>query len=197
MRMRPGIIVFSGLFLLAGPAAAQVPGINLELVPRIGVYRPLSDLSDDVKLGGDLAIGLAAELDLPLLPIGLRANMDYATGAPISFGDAEREGENTVLTLVGDVVFNLLPRISPLQPYLLAGAGVKRYEFDPGSGGALFPEDASDFTGHLGAGLNLRLGPAGVLIEVSDYISSFDDGSGDSKLQNDLFATAGFRIGLF
>jgi hypothetical protein len=76
-----------------------------------------------------------------------------------------------------------------LQPYLLAGAGVKRYS---GEG-----DDQSKFTGHVGAGADLKLGPIGLLAEINDYISSFEDETtGDSKLQNDVFISLGFRIGL-
>jgi hypothetical protein len=71
----------------------------------------------------------------------------------------------------------------------LAGAGVKRYS---GAG-----DDQSKFTGHLGAGVDLKVGPIALLAEINDYISSFQyETAGDSKLQNDVFISLGFRIGL-
>ena len=190
-----------GLMMVAGvPAYAQVPGINLHLGARAGVFSPLSPLAEttlgELKLKNGLGIGASIELDIPLSPVNVRANVEAAMGAKLELDDEEVDGgEVDVISFTGDLVFRPLPRIVVVQPYLLAGAGIKKYSFD--EDGTEFEEDHSDFTGHIGAGVDFKLGPIAVLAEVSDYISSFKfEGSENSKLQNDVFLMVGFRIGM-
>jgi hypothetical protein len=188
------------LFVLT-PAAvsAQIPGINLILGARAGMFSPMSALAEtgsgDLKLKPGLGIGASLELDLPLSPINVRANVEAALGAKMELdGEEQGDAEVDVIAFTGDLVFRPLPRIVVFQPYLLAGAGIKRYSFDAGLG---FTPDESDFTGHVGIGADLKLGPLAVLAELSDYISSFkNESTGDSKLQNDVFVMVGFRIGM-
>ena len=189
------VMVFAAL-LFATPAFGQLPGINVHLGARAGVFTPMSALSEvgsvEAKLKSGLGIGASIELDIPLSPINVRANLDAAMGAKLQNNGADTGGEVDVVAITGDLVFRPIPRVF-LQPYLLAGAGIKKYSFD-GVNGA---EDGSDFTGHLGAGADLKVGPLSVFGEVSDYISSFKfNESGESKLQNDVFIMAGFRIGM-
>jgi hypothetical protein len=199
--MMRGIAVSLGmLVVMAAPAAAQIPGINVNLGARIGAFTPMSALAEtpqgDVKLKSGMGIGASIELDIPFSPINVRANVEAAMGAKMELGDDELEGaEVDVVAFTGDLVYRPLPRIVVVQPYLLAGAGVKRYSFDTDP--VSFSEDRSHFTGHLGAGADLKFGPISVLAEVSDYISSFKNAAtDDSKLQNDVFLMVGFRIGM-
>lgn len=189
------------LFVLAPTAvSAQIPGININLGARAGMFTPMSTLAEttlgDLKLKPGLGVGASLELDLPLSPINVRANIDAALGAKMELDGVEQEdAEVDVIAITGDLVFRPLPRIVVFQPYLLAGAGIKRYSFESDFGG--FTADESDFTGHVGIGGDLKLGPLAVLAELSDYISSFkNEGTGESKLQNDVFVMVGFRIGM-
>ena len=189
------------LVLVPAVASAQIPGINLNLGARAGMFSPASTLAEttfgDLKLKSGLGVGASLELDLPLSPINVRANLDAALGAKVMLDDVEGDEEVDVIAITGDLVFRPLPRIVVFQPYLLAGAGIKKYSFESDPA---FPDDdldESDFTGHVGLGGDLKLGPIAVLAELSDYISSFkNEGTGDSKLQNDLFIMIGFRIGM-
>ena len=197
---------FAGALMLAvaAPAAAQVPGVGLKLNPRIGLYVPVTDLgsttTETVSLDNSLAVGLGAELSLPALPFGIRANLDYATGSKVNTetGGVESEGtETTLLAVVGDLVFRPLPRIVVLQPYLFAGGGLKMYDFETEDPGAF--ESESDPTIHLGFGLDFGLGPLSLNAELSDYISWFEVQAAtdeESEMQHDLFMTIGFAIGL-
>jgi hypothetical protein len=188
-----------GMMLVAGaPAYAQVPGINVHLGARAGIFSPMGALAEstegELKLQRGLGIGASIELDIPLSPINVRANVDAAMGAKLELdGEEIPDTEVDVIAITGDLVFRPLPRIVVLQPYLLAGGGVKRYSFSTN----VFSEDRSDFTGHIGAGADLKFGPISVLAEISDYISSFkNEGTDESKLQNDVFVMVGFRIGM-
>jgi len=188
------LLMLMALTLVAAPAAAQIPGVNVVVAPRIGVYSPLGNLietsTSEFKIKSGLGLGLSIELDLPLSPINVRANFDAALGRDVE-EDGVKVGDVDIVNLTGDLVFRPLPRVVA-QPYLLAGAGIKRYSSGFGGGD---DNSSSDFTGHVGAGIDAKLGPLGLMVEVSDYISSFKS-TGDSKLQNDVFVMAGLRIGL-
>ena len=179
-------------------AAAQVPGFGINLFPRIGVYSPGSEFElegRNLKLGSGLAIGLSAELSLPILP-DIRANLEFAPGVSLkSSGTSGNDEENSVLALTGDLVINLSPPLSPVKPYALLGGGIKRYELTSFS----FSDDQhSDPTLHVGAGLGVKLGPLSLVGEASDYISWFKpDGADSGKMQNDIFLMVGFKIGMF
>jgi hypothetical protein len=200
MMMRRLTVLFGLMLASSVPAYAQVPGINVHVSARIGAFAPMSALAEtpqgDLKLQNGLGIGASVELDIPLSPINIRASVDAAMGAKMELNDQELvEGEVDVVSITGDIVFRPIPRVI-VQPYLLAGAGVKRYTFkEEGFGG--FVADRSNFTGHIGAGADMKLGPLSLLLEASDYISSFkNEGTDDSKLQNDVFVMVGFRIGM-
>lgn len=203
----------AGVALMAAPASAQVPGLELSVLPKVGFYSPASDLAaaqdalgevvDD--RGGSLALGLALELGVPLTSLGVRVGFDYVTGSEFTYeGEAavEATAEQTMLAITGDVVLRPIPRLLIVQPYLLAGAGVKRYDFsfDEDAGTdieAAFPESETDFTVHAGIGVDLGIGPIALIAELSDYISWYETGADESEMQNDLFLMAGIRLGLF
>lgn len=210
------VITAACLVAAAAPAAAQAPGIDLKLNPRIGLYAPLTDLGEIRTTAGDvvaeqsgsLALGLGLELDMAALPVGVRLNLDYATATDVEvtgdgIGTTADPVETTMLAVVGDIIFRPLPRVVVAQPYLFAGGGLKQYDFEPTTdlgGAAETFQDESDFTLHLGGGLDVGLGPLAFNAEIGDYISWFelDTGAGDSEseMQHDLFVTVGFSIGL-
>lgn len=202
------------LAVVAAPAAAQAPGLDVRLNPRIGLYEPLSDLGDApdaasnavTELSGSLALGLGLELGIAALPVGLRLNLDYGTGSRVEYGedgfDTESGYETTVLAVVGDVMFRPIPRLIIAQPYFFAGGGLKQYDFEPtGDDPVGTFQDTSDFTVHLGGGLEVGFGPLALNAEVGDYISWWEPqtllgGDDGSEIQHDLFLTIGFAMGL-
>lgn len=193
------------LFLLAAPLHAQAPGIDIRLNPRIGLYEPLSDLGQIgeagsgvvAEMGGSLALGLGLELDIMMLPVGFRLNMDYATGAEVSRSDGVGEPtETTLLAVVGDVMFRPLPKLVLVQPYLFAGGGLRQYDVSDATTTSSF-RASSDPTLHLGGGLDVGFGPLALNAEIGDYISRYElTEGGDSETQHDLFVTIGFSIGI-
>lgn len=185
---------------LAVPAAAQAPGLELKVNPRVGVYVPLTDLGDAggavgtvvSEQSGNLALGLGVELDLAMLPFGLRANVDYATGSRISAPGLGDPVDRTVIMLAGDLIFRPLPTLILVEPYLFAGGGMRQYSFDRET-----LDDLSDPMVHLGGGLDLSLGPLALNAEVGDYISWLELQEGaDSEMQHDLFVSLGIVLGL-
>lgn len=206
------VIAAAVLPLLFAPAAAQAQLIDIRLNPRIGVYEPLSDLGEIREAGstivaeqsGSLALGLGVELDVALLPVNVRLNLDYATGSDIMISEdgleTRESGESTLLAVVGDVLFRPLPGFIPVQPYVFVGGGLKQYDFEITEPDQVDRfRNGSDPTLHFGGGVNVSLGAFGLNAEVGDYISrfEFEDQDADSETQHDLFATIGFSIGLF
>ena len=206
--MRTWIKVVAGAALAAVAVPAQA---QISVVPKIGFYSPAADLEAAREAageivderGGSLALGLAAELGM------FRVGFDYVTASEFTWADTtgadvEASGEQTMLALTGDVILRPIPRILILEPYLLAGAGVKRYDFsfEDASGDTeieeAFPESATDFTVHAGLGVDVDVGPIALVVELSDYVSWYEaEGADGSEMQNDLFIMAGVRVGIF
>ena len=210
------LALLAGVAVTGAPAAAQVPGLDVQLVPKVGFYSPVTDLQAAADAageivddrGGSLAIGLALDLGVPLSPLNVRVGFDYVTASEFTYADTtgadlEANGEQTMLAIAGDVILRPIPKLLIVQPYLLAGAGVKRYDFsfaDAADGSDVeeaFPESETDFTVHAGLGLDLGIGPIALVAELSDYVSWYDAEGGDSEMQHDLFVMAGVRVGLF
>lgn len=200
------------------PAAAQMPGVDVELLPKVGFYTAAGDLQAAATAvgevvddrGGSLAWGAALELSVPLSPLSFRAGFDYVTGSEFTYADTtgggatSTSGEQTMLALSADVVLRPLPRLLVVQPYLLAGAGVKRYDFSFADAAATpdveqaFPESQTDFTLHAALGLDVGIGPIALFAELGDYVSWYSpEGSDESEMQNDIFIMAGLRVGIF
>ncbi len=211
MRTVTKAVLAAVTLLVSGAAGASAQ--RIQVVPRAGVFVSGSSLGElregteviKAELEGGLGVGLGIEFGMPLSPFGFRAGFDYATDSKISasgISDGNGEAGAKLLAVAGDLVFRPLPRLLLIQPYLLAGAGVKRYDFEVselGSGAEnIFSESQTDFALHGGAGLDVWLGPIALRAEVSDYVSWFELGSdGEKQMQNDVFATLGLRITLF
>ena len=211
MRTVTKAVLAAVTLLVAGAAGASAQ--RIQVVPRAGVFVSGSSLGEvregteaiKADLEGGLGVGLGIEFGMPLSPFGFRAGFDYATdskisGSGISAGGGEAGAK--LLAVAGDLVFRPLPRLLVVQPYLLAGAGVKRYDFEVSELNEgvrdVFSESQTDFALHGGAGLDVSLGAIALRAEVSDYVSWFELGSGSEKqMQNDVFATVGLRITLF
>lgn len=184
---------------LSAPAAAQA----LKLNPRVGVYAPLTDLgnagstaSDIVaNRSGALALGLGAELRF--LPLPIRLNVDYVTGAQVDESGVSDPTDAKMLAVSADLMLRILPRIIIVQPYIFAGGGLRQYNFDPTDASASDLKDANDPTIHLGGGLDLKLGPLNLNAEVGDYISWYQVQADQNDMQHDLFASVGLIFGLF
>jgi hypothetical protein len=199
------LIAAAVLLAAAAPAVAQVPGVDLKLNPRIGVYNAVSDLGEmngrTASLDNSLAVGLGAELQFAALPFGIRANLDYATGTELGGSNQEvtPTQDATLLAVAADLVFRPLPDALPLQPYVFVGGGLKQYDFE--SSGVMDAgefRDESDPTLHLGLGLDLGFGPLGLNAELGDYISWWETytNTDETEIQHDIFLTVGFAIGL-
>lgn len=193
-------LVAACLMGMAAPAAAQAPGLELKLNPRVGLYVPLSDLGQATSAvvaekSSSLALGLGLELGLVGLPFNVRANVDYKTGSEVSTAGVTQTLEPKLLAIAGDLVFRPLPKLMIIQPYVFAGGGLRQYDFDTEHTQAL--EDASDPTVHLGGGLDLTLGPLALNAEISDYISWYEIQAGEgSEIQHDMFVSVGIVLGL-
>jgi hypothetical protein len=194
--------IASSAVVIAAPIPVAAQGANVQVVPKIGISMPLGSLGDNTELANGLALGVAAELTLPRLPVNLRANLEYAHTADIVERSATESvhGEATILNLVGDVVLRPLPATATAQPYFLGGAGIKTYDIAVGpTAGPDLSRTAGTttrFALHIGGGLDVRFGPMALVLEISDYISTLPLGD-DSRTQHDVFGMIGFRVAMF
>lgn len=185
-------ILFVGA--LAAPASAQV-----YITPTVGGYVPASDFQTLRGEARDARIERSATMALGMnLELGaLRGSLAYVTGTELTEdGVADRGaiGDGSMLAGSLGLVVRPIPRILRLQPYVLGGAGFKRYGYSYNDDGFSigFPEDKTDFALHFGVGADLMLGRLGVMAEFTDFVSR-DDGWGP----HDGFATIGLKLRLF
>lgn len=196
-------------------AAGQQGGGGVRLVPEVGWYMPQRDLTyvsrEPIGLAPGPAIGLRAEIRLPVRGIGIRGGFSWVgsdltrprvaeepgcgEACPIIPGEVDRFGGAQVYLAVLDLAVQG-PRIGFVQPYVVGGGGLKHYDFRQGdlSGevAEAFREDDTAPTAHVGLGLAFHLGAHTVLLEAGDHVSrSFADAK-----QDDLAVTAGVRIRL-
>jgi hypothetical protein len=203
MNSRSCSATIAALLLALSHAPAHSQELNLQLVPKLGVYTPLNSLTDGAEAEVGVAFGLAGEFVLPRLPFNIRVNLDHANATNIVTRDAAESALGTVsiTNVTGDIVLRPLAATALFRPYFLGGAGVKLYSFDvPAPGRA----DLAGVVGttrrttlHVGGGVDVRFGPAALLLEVSDYLSTLPDAEGGTRLQNDLFGMIGFRVTMF
>lgn len=196
----PGLV---GLLLLPAQGSGQ-----LRLIPRGGLYAPLTDLGTVGSPGNarrvgqhetSLAYGLTLEV-ASASPVGLRATLLYGSRSRvpvegIGCTGSECDLRSTLLTLTGSLALRPFPAGLPVRPYILAGGGVKRYAFE--FGGDTSIRDA--FTGKsqgtilLGLGVDWNLAILKGDLELSDLagVSILDGGD----RQHDLFLTLGLVLG--
>jgi hypothetical protein len=91
------------------------------------------------------------------------------------FGCVEDECNlrSTVLGLSGGIALRPIPEGSPIRPYLLAGGGVKRFDFDFGSDSPVRDAlgDEAKAAAVLGLGFDWDIGILRGNVELADYIS--------------------------
>ena len=174
------------------PAVAQAQTIT----PQIGFYIPgnsvdsIRSAAKEVRVNreGTLALGLNIDLGV------LRGSIAYASAAKLNEKTSTNTdvGEGKLIAAAADLVLRPIPRLIVIQPYVLAGAGVRRanYSYDT-NGFDAFPKNDTDFALHAGVGADIMLGPIGVSAEITDFISK--DAS-DKWKQHDAFGFAGLRL---
>jgi|GEM_PF-1061846 hypothetical protein len=233
--MRPWSVLPAALIALSlGPldAGAQKRSFPLHLAPTLGWYKPTQDLkrvpgeasADWTRIASAPMAGLTAELGLPIPALSLRGGVMYVNSdlAARRFAGFESCGSNCekatyrtdpvagsqIYIAVADVLLRG-PLLGPVQPYIVGGGGVKRYNFAQGelSDGyeVEYARDVTQRTSHVGIGTDVRLGGQLIAVEVSDYVSGFRSAAAPGatgsaalggKRQHDISVTIGLRIGI-
>lgn len=201
---------------LVGPLAAPatLSAQRADLIPQLGFFTGLSSLGTAEDGAGasfalgererGFAYGVAAQFGSDT-PAGLRGSVLFGTGSdiPVSGPGCAPDPcsvEQNVRAFAAALVVRPLPSLILIRPYLLAGAGWKRFGFDDAELEAVGLDDAiEDQTKgawQLGAGVELGLGLTSVVVEINDFISGFSvqEDRGDGKTQHDLFLTVGLRL---
>ena len=183
-------------------------GAQLRIIPQGGLYVPVADLGtvsstegawDVGKRESSFAYGLTLESS-GAGALAFRFSGIYGSDSEVPVGGIGCEGNtcnlrSTVLGLSAGIALRVLPRGSPLRPYLVAGGGIKRYDFD-------FRADSpvKDALGEeakaaavLGLGFDWDIGVLRGIVELTDYISGPLLEGGDR--QHGFFLTVGLVLG--
>ena len=193
--------------LLPRSGAAQV-----RLIPMAGLYNQFSDLPSvgsgfqNLKKEASWAYGAALELGKPD-KVSFRVNVLHATESEVPVGSVGCSGSDcarsTLTSATATLALRPIPNLIIVQPYALAGGGVKRYDYTTQNlkdeGLKTLLSDQNQLTGHLGVGAEVNLGLVRLTGEVSDLLSKYDNGqstsSSSDQLQHDVFVTVGLVIG--
>jgi len=208
------VLVLSMALGFAFPAEGQ-----LRFVPSVGAYAPLSDLGEIRDREGvtfmeagkrvsTLAFGGGVELGPIRGLANLRAEAAYATASNVpirSMGCPECGLRSTLLVGSASVVLRPFMDLMVVQPYLVLGGGVKRYDFDPremtGPGGGDYFQDQTRPSVQVGGGVQFHLGALRPRLEMSAHFSRFEPGredpgvEGSDGRQTSLFVMLGLPMG--
>lgn len=203
---------------LAPEAAAAQSSVRL--LPQVGGYAPLSELGEIREDGvtvleagrraSSLAWGLGLEFGPAREGTSLRLHAAYGTDSRIPVGGFECQGcsaRSTLLAASAAAVLRPIPRLVFLQPYVLVGAGVKRYDFSvsdmEGERWRDLFRDQSRASAQAGLGAEVSLLGLRTQWELNAYISRYELGTEtgsdsderDDELQTDLFFTLAIPLG--
>ena len=201
-----GVIALGSQFV-AAPIEGQV-----RLIPQIGVYSAVDEPGSVQGLNGAYEIGKYESTT------AYGAALEFGAGQGVSFrvgGLYAPEAENVVsgvgcqtgcpagvdlLSVNAALVVRPLGRIFLLEPYLVAGGGLKRFNYEPedlGDGIGQIFSDESKGAGLLGVGASLSLGAAVLTVELADHFHWADKGIDglDRTRMDDFFFTLGVVLG--
>ncbi len=208
----PVLWTAAALLVAASVLIPQAADAQLRFTPRVGLYAPLGDLgqvdsgSDAVELGereSTLAFGLGIELG-DGSGTAFRLDGFYATESEVPVegvgcAPGECSPRSTLAAVTGSVVLRPLPSLAVVHPYLLAGGGLKRYDFEEedlrAEGLDAFVSDQNQWAGHVGLGAEVRLGVVRAVVELSDLFGPFEGEDDGGDFQHDLFLTIGIVVG--
>ncbi len=181
---------------------------QVRLIPQAGLYASVTDLGtvdspegavNVGKQNSSLALGLTLDFGSDG-PLGFRISGIYGTNSEVPVGGIGCSGvdcklRNKVLGLSAGAVLRPFPAGFPLRPYLMAGGGLKHYNFEFGTDPFLRDAfgDESMATGVLGVGVDWNLAVLKGNVEITDYISGSALDNGDT--QHDFFVMVGLILG--
>lgn len=159
MKLRVGAIVLASMLVCAAGASAQVPRI-WHVGFAGGMSLPVSDAKDVLKNGfhGQGFFGI----DLPKLPLGLRAALDYER-FDLKGLSGTTSGTGSLLGGMANGLWHF--PAGPVKPYLSAGLGGFNVKSEIDSAGTTTSASKIHFAVNAGAGLELKLGSISGFIE--------------------------------
>lgn len=206
--------------LAPAPAAAQAD-LDIRITPRAGALTPVDWLYEEfLHFGLDplewteatieeaAVVGASVEVELPGTEIWIRGEVLRTLDAITSMTHAvllEASGfepprvvrtpyrvATAITTATLDLAFPTLFSVGPVQPYVVAGVGAKRYDFDtdpflPFQDQVVLPQSGVVGMVNLGAGATVRV-PGGLLLDLQfkDAMSDYWD-----RTQHDMLFLAG------
>ena len=194
--------------------ASEIEG-QVRFIPQIGVYSAVDDpgsirgasgLYDIGRYESTFAYGASVEF-AGRESVGFRLGGLYVSEAETAVTAVTGVGCETgcragvdLLSVTGAVILRPFRDLPVAQPYVVAGGGLKRFNFDPndfGDGVGQIFSDESEWAGLLGVGAEVDLGGFALTLEVADHFhwSDFGISGAESRRMDDFFFTAGIVLG--
>ena len=197
-----GALAALALLAIPGGGSAQ------RVIPQIGVYVPVSDLGQIDGFDGAVDLGKKESSRAYGLgiewggggSIGLRGNIAYATPSEVplaGMGCASCSSRSSMFALTGGVVLRPF-RLFFIEPYFVAGTGVKRYDFsstDFEAGFDFVVDDRTERTYQFAVGGELGLGFLSGQVEISDYVSRYRPVGFEEQRRHDFIVSIGLGFG--
>ncbi|HEU4558036.1 MAG TPA: hypothetical protein VFS20_09310 [Longimicrobium sp.] len=219
--MKRNFVLAAALALAAAhPAAAQLRIPPVQLIAGVGRvsgshYATFSSAEETHYMthGRATALQLGLQTTSPVRGVDLRLNLQrWRPQMHVTVPSAAASGGNvpheiiyptqlTSLTLDGIVK---LPRVLEARPYVVAGAGLTRFDFNQNvyvdADQPVVPADATRPTAHLGLGTAWNVGSYDLFVEGSAYMVRLGDPVTSQQLRlnegHNFTLTAGIRIPL-
>lgn len=195
---------------LGSPTPEEGPALNrgqIDVAVFGGLLAPLSELTRDVEsfatevsvsglLGADATYWLGRRLGVQLQGTYASGELSVLPGAqagavPDDFGDVDH------VTVSLNARLRLPPpsTITAIRPFFALGGGVRVLRVQPIASPEV--EDTTDPMLTLAGGALIpAIGPVDLRFEVRDYVTLFEAGDGDRRVQNDMGVTVGASVGI-
>ena len=151
------------LALSSRPAAAQLAAVSpVSFSVFAGADIPRGTTADGLNTG--YIVGGAADLHIPLAPIGFRGEVTYASFGAKSLPTGT-SGNATDLGVNLDAVFGVF-NLLVASPYLIAGGSYSRLGASATSGGVSASQTENHYGFNAGVGVDLPLGVMAARVDV-------------------------------
>jgi len=142
---------------MASSAAAQLLSSPLSFTVSAGTAIPIGDTSDALNTG--YSIGGAADLRLPLIPIGARLEGTYASFGAKGLSSTNISARGTDLGANLNAVLWIPTAVPlPLHPYLTAGPSYSHLSLNASQGSNAFSTTQNHWGFNAGGGMDVWLG---------------------------------------
>lgn len=190
-----------------GGETPAIHGGQVDVAAFGGLLAPLSELTRDLEsfatevsvsglFGADVTYWLGKRLGAQLQATYASGELSILPGAqagtvPDDLGDVD----HVTVSLNGRLRLAPPSSLTALRPFFGAGVGVRILDVQAIASPEV--EDSTDPMFTVAGGILIpAIGPVDLRFELRDFVTVFESGSGDDRLQNDIGVTVGASVGV-